>query len=82
MIGAALCFIGLYIYLILQTVISHRLSFVLYSTKMIFIFRLILILIGLIFVVLCPLYGNFSFRKFNGKDPMKWLPNDGVSIYA
>jgi hypothetical protein len=55
---------------------------VLYSTKMIFIFRLILILIGLIFVVLCPLYGNFSFRKFNGKDPMKWLPNDGVSIYA
>jgi hypothetical protein len=60
---------------------SHKLSFVLYSTKIILIFRLILIIIGLIFVVLFPLYGLLSFLKFNGKNRMKWLPTDGVSIY-
>ena len=81
LIGAGLAFFGLYIYLILQTIISQNLSHVLYSTKIIFVFRLVLIIVGLIFVILSPVYGAISTKKFNGLNKMKWLSNDGVIIY-
>ena len=77
-IGAALCFFGLFIFLILQTFISNRLSFVLYSTKFIFLFRLILILVGLAIVVVGLIYTNIASIKFNGLNKMKWLYSDGV----
>jgi hypothetical protein len=41
-LGAAMAFLGLYIYLILQTYLSYKHSFVLHSTKNIFLFRMVI----------------------------------------
>ncbi len=45
---------------------SQKLSHVLYSTKIMLVFRIVLIIVGLIFVILSPVYGAISTKKFNG----------------
>ena len=60
---------------------SQKLSHVLYSTKIMLVFRIVLIIVGFIFVILSPVYGAISTKKFNGLNKMKWLSIDGVIIH-
>ncbi len=84
-LGAALAFLGLYLYFILQTFLSHKLSFDLHSTKFILYFRLLLILLGVFFAVATPISPGFAFSKYNSTSNdaqnliiLLWSENDGV----
>lgn len=84
-LGAALAFLGLYLYFILQIFLSHKLSFDLHSTKFILYFRLLLILLGVFFAVATPISQEFAFSKYNSTSTdaqnviiLLWSEIDGV----
>ena len=58
--GAFIAFFGLYFYCAMQTFLSYKLSFVMYSSKFIFIFRVVLVSLCLIISLL----GNWKFFSF------------------
>ena len=51
--GAIMAFAGFLIYITFQTALSNQLSFYLYSNKMVFIIRLILLVLGFIILSIC-----------------------------
>lgn len=76
-IGAGLAFVGLFVYCSFQTYISFKLAFVMYSTRNIFYFRCVMLVLCFIDGVVGTIAKFVASSKYHGQNPLKWLPSDG-----
>ncbi len=79
LIGAFMAFIFLIPYCLIQTYLSHKLSYRLNSTKPMLILRIFLGILSVILVGTTIIFASIGSSKYHGNDAFKWMPDDGVN---